>query len=80
MKGELGLMGPAMKVESIPDFSEPRDALFEREKGYVKNIKKAIFGVACSAAQNLMMTLAKEQEILVIIADMAIWIYAAESA
>lgn len=35
--------------------------------------------VAGSAAQKLMMTLAKEQEILMNVADMAIWAYAAES-
>ncbi len=83
MKGELDLMGPAMKVAdelmSIPDFSEPGDALFEREKGYIQNFKKSVLMVAGSAAQKLMMTLAKEQEILTNIADMAIWTYAAES-
>lgn len=83
MKGELDLMGPAMKVAdelmSIPDFSEPGDALFEREKKYIANFKKAVLMVAGSAAQKLMMTLAKEQEILMNIADMAIWAYAAES-
>ena len=35
--------------------------------------------VAGSAAQKLMMTLSKEQEILMNVADMAIWTYAAES-
>lgn len=83
MKGQLDLMGPAMKVAdelmSIPDFSEPGDALFEKEKKYIINFKKAILMVAGSAAQKLMMTLAKEQEILMNIADMAIWTYAAES-
>mgnify|MGYP000950748783 FL=1 len=83
MKGTLDLMGPAMKVAdelmSIPDFSEPGDALFEREKKYIINFKKAILMVAGSAAQKLMMTLAKEQEILMNVADMAIWTYAAES-
>jgi alkylation response protein AidB-like acyl-CoA dehydrogenase len=83
MKGELDLMGPAMKVAdelmSIPDFSEPGDALFEKEKKYVQNFKKSVLMVAGSAAQKLMMTLSKEQEILMNIADMAIWTYAAES-
>ena len=83
MKGELDLMGPAMKVAeelmSIPDFSEPGDALFDREKKYIANFKKAILMTAGSAAQKLMMTLSKEQEILMNIADMAIWTYAAES-
>lgn len=83
MKGELDLMGPAMKVAdelmSIPDFSEPSDVLFEKEKKYIQNFKKAILMTAGSAAQKLMMTLAKEQEILMNIADMAIWTYTAES-
>ena len=83
MKGELDLMGPAMKVAdelmSIPDFSESGDALFEKEKKYVQNFKKSVLMVAGSAAQKLMMTLSKEQEILMNIADMAIWTYAAES-
>jgi len=83
MKGELDLMGPAMKVAeelvSIPDFSEPGDALFDNEKKYVQNFKKSVLMVAGSAAQKLMMTLSKEQEILTNIADMAIWTYAAES-
>ena len=83
MKGELDLMGPAMKVAdelmSIPDFSEPGETLFEKEKKYVQNFKKSVLMVAGSAAQKLMMTLSKEQEILMNIADMAIWTYAAES-
>ena len=83
MKGEVDLMGPAMKVAdelmSIPDFSESGDALFEKEKKYVQNFKKSVLMVAGSAAQKLMMTLSKEQEILMNIADMAIWTYAAES-
>lgn len=83
MKGQLDLMGPAMKVAdellSIPDFSEPGDRLFEREKQYIKNFKKAILMTAGSAAQKLMMTLAKEQEILMNVANMIIWTYAAES-
>lgn len=36
--------------------------------------------VAGSAAQKLMQTLAKEQEVLMNIADLAIWTYASESA
>ena len=83
MQGDLDLMGPDMKVAdelmSIPDFSEPGDALFEKEKKYVQNFKKSVLMVAGSAAQKLMMTLSKEQEILMNVADMAIWTYAAES-
>jgi hypothetical protein len=83
MKGELDLMGPAMKVAqesmSIPDFSAPDTTLFAAEKKYLQNFKKAVLMVAGSAAQKLMMNLAKEQEILMNIADMLIEVYIAES-
>lgn len=83
MKGELDLMGPAMQVAaelmSIPDFGAEDEGLFAAEKKYVKNFKKAILMVAGSAVQKLMMTLAKEQEILMNIADMMIEAYVAES-
>lgn len=83
MKGELDLMGPAMAVAnelmSIPDFSEPSENIYERFGAYVENMKKAVLMIAGSAAQKLMMQLAKEQEILMNIADMATWVYVAES-
>jgi alkylation response protein AidB-like acyl-CoA dehydrogenase len=83
MKGELDLMGPAMKVAqelmSIPDFGAPDTTLFATEKKYLQNFKKAVLMVAGSAAQKLMMNLAKEQEILMNIADMLIEVYIAES-
>lgn len=84
MKGELDLMGPAQAVAgelmSIPDFEDPSDELFAEEKKYIKNFKKAILMVAGSAAQKLMMELAKQQEILMNVADMINYTYAAESA
>ena len=83
MKGEMDLMGPAMAVAQeltgIPDFESTPTDIFEAHLGYVRNLKKAILMVAGSAAQKLMMTLAKEQEILMGIADMAIWLYTLES-
>ena len=83
MKGELDLMGPAMKVSqelmSIPDFGAEEEALFVKEKKYIANFKKAILMTAGAAAQKLMMELAKEQEILMGIADMIIELYVAES-
>lgn len=83
MKGELDLMTPAKKVADelfdIPDFDEPTGELFENETKYIKNFKKAILMVAGSAAQKLMMQLAKEQEVLMNIADMVTLTYAAES-
>ncbi len=83
MKGEMDLMGPAMAVANeltgIPDFGPGPSDVFEEHLAYVRNLKKAILMVAGSAAQKLMMTLAKEQEILMGIADMAIWVYTLES-
>jgi alkylation response protein AidB-like acyl-CoA dehydrogenase len=83
MKGEIDLMTPAMAISSeltgVPDLSPPPTDTFEKQLQYVRNFKKAILMVAGAAAQKLMMTLAKEQEILMNIADMAIWAYTAES-
>ncbi|PCJ88733.1 MAG: acyl-CoA dehydrogenase [Flavobacteriales bacterium] len=83
MKGEIDLMGPAMKVAnelvSIPDFGDPDESLFAREKKYIANFKKAALMVAGSSAKQLMQELANEQEILMNIADMLIEIYACES-
>jgi alkylation response protein AidB-like acyl-CoA dehydrogenase len=83
MKGEMDLMTPAMAVASeltgIPEFGPPPSDVFERHLEYIKKFKKAVLMVAGSAAQKLMMTLAKEQEVLMNIADMMNWLYAAES-
>jgi alkylation response protein AidB-like acyl-CoA dehydrogenase len=83
MKGELDLMGPATKVAgelmSIPDFSEPDMSLFAPEKRAIAAFKKAILMVAGAAVQKLMMQLAKEQEILMNVADMIIQVYTVES-
>jgi alkylation response protein AidB-like acyl-CoA dehydrogenase len=83
MKGELDLMGPAMAVAqelmSIPDFGDAPDNVFDQHRNYVKGMKKAVLMVAGSAVQKLMMQLAKEQEVLMAIADMSILTYVAES-
>jgi alkylation response protein AidB-like acyl-CoA dehydrogenase len=83
MKGELDLMGPAQAVASelmsVPDFSAGSDDVFEQAHEQVKKFKKAVLMVAGSAAQKLMMELAKEQEILMNISDMIIETYVAES-
>ena len=84
MKGQLDLMGPAMGVQkelmSIPDFGDEDDAPFAKEHKAIANFKKCILMVAGAAVQKLMMTLSKEQEILMNIADMSIVTYHAESA
>jgi alkylation response protein AidB-like acyl-CoA dehydrogenase len=83
MKGELDLMGPAMKIASelmsIPDMSGLPEGIFGNEYKALEGFKKTILMVAGSAVQKLMMTLAKEQEVLMNIADIAIWTYQAES-
>ena len=84
MKGELDLMGPAQKVAGelmeIPDFGaaateDPLEIIHET----IAKFKKSILLVAGAAVQKLMMELAKEQEVLMHIADMAIETYVAES-
>ena len=83
MKGELDLMGPAQAVASelmsIPDFGDLPEGVFAQEHKALKGFKKTILMVAGSAVQKLMQTLAKEQEVLMNIADLSIITYLAES-
>ncbi|MBC5775928.1 acyl-CoA dehydrogenase family protein [Pontibacter sp. KCTC 32443] len=83
MNGELDLMGPAQNVQNelmaIPDFGSEEEGLFAAEHKAIRNLKKAILLVAGTAVQKYMASLAKEQEILMHIADMAIKTYVAES-
>lgn len=83
MKGELDLMGPATAVVdelmAIPDFGEDDPAPFAAEKKIIANLKKAGLMVAGAAVQKLMMSLAKEEEILMNIADIMGYVYIAES-
>lgn len=83
MKGDLDLMGPATKVASemmqIPDMNSVSDGFFDADKKAIADFKKAVLLVAGSAVQKLMMELAKEQEVLMNIADMLIDLYVSES-
>ncbi|MBK9638076.1 MAG: acyl-CoA dehydrogenase family protein [Bacteroidetes bacterium] len=83
MKGELDLMGPAMAIQKelmgIPEFGNGNNQLFDEETKVIANMKKAILMVAGTAVQKYMMTLAKEQELIMRIADMAIDTFMAES-
>lgn len=83
LKGELDLMGPAQAVAgelmAIPDFGEEDDAPFAYEKKIIGNLKKAGLLVAGAAVQKLMMSLQKEQEVLMNIADIIGYVYVAES-
>jgi len=84
MKGKLDLMTPAMNVQkelmSIPDFGSDDEGVFSKEIKYIKNFTLLILMTAGSAVQKLMMSLDKEQEVLMNIADMAIETYHTESA
>ncbi|MFM9008105.1 MAG: acyl-CoA dehydrogenase, partial [Bacteroidota bacterium] len=75
--------GPAAAIQSeltaIPDFSNADDSAFASERKTIANMKKAILMVAGTAVQTYMMKLAKEQEILMRIADMIIDTFMSES-
>ncbi len=83
MKGELDLMGPAQAVAgellAIPDFGDEDDAPFAAEKKIVANLKKAGLLIAGAAVQKLLMSLSKEEEILMNIADIIGYVYITES-
>ncbi|XOV69032.1 MAG: acyl-CoA dehydrogenase family protein [Fluviicola sp.] len=83
LKGELDLMGPAMSVAnelvSIPEMKDPTEGPLGVEFDALQGFKKSILMVAGSAVQKLMQSLAKEQEVLMNIADMSIDTYIAES-
>ncbi len=83
MKGELDLMGAAQAVQaemlSIPDFGSAEDALFVQERKTLAGMKKAVLMTAGAAVQKYMLTLAKEQEIIMNIADMVIETFICES-
>ncbi len=82
MKGRIDLMKPAMAVQqelmNIPDFGED-DSPFAAELKAIANFKKAILMCAGAAAQQLMMQLEHEQEVLMYLADMAIDTFQTES-
>lgn len=83
MKGEVDLLGPAMKVAqelmSIPEFGDADPTPFVAEKKYISNFKKAALMVAGAAAQKLQMQLAKEQEIVMNLTNMVMATYITES-
>jgi alkylation response protein AidB-like acyl-CoA dehydrogenase len=84
MKGELPLQKEAMKAfESLttPSFEEIDDSVpFAREKALLKNLKTLFLILAGAGVQKFMDKLQNEQEILLAAADMAIQIFALESA
>jgi alkylation response protein AidB-like acyl-CoA dehydrogenase len=83
LKGDIDLLGPAQKVAgelmSIPDMGDADDSLFAKEKGYLRNFKKAALMCAGAAVKKLMTQLQTEQEIVMNLADMLIELYVGES-
>jgi alkylation response protein AidB-like acyl-CoA dehydrogenase len=84
MKGEIPLQREAMKAfESLmtPSLEELDESVpFAAEKVLIANLKKAFLVVAGTGAQKYMDKIRDEQEILLAVADVAINIFAIESA
>jgi len=85
LKGQIDLMGPMMAIQkeltSIPSFGNSDSGeLFAAEKKAIANAKKTILMVAGSAVQKFQQKLEDQQEILMNLADMAIYTFTAESA
>ena len=85
MKGEIDLIGPAMKVQqeimAIPDFGGGElEGFLAKETLQIGQLKKAFLMVAGAAVQKLMTQIDQEQEIMMYLADMLMEIYVAESA
>ncbi len=82
-KGELDLLTAAKTVAgelmAIPDFGKTSVNYFEEKHKLVLNCKKAILMVAGAALQKFAEKLQNEQEILMNVADMLMYTYAAES-
>ena len=84
MKGQVDLLGPAMKVQEelmgIPSFDTPDySELFSEEKEMIGKLKKAFLMVAGGAIQKFGTDLEAHQQLLMAAADMLIEIYMAES-
>ncbi len=84
MKGQVDLLGPAMKVQEelmgIPSFDTPDySELFSEEKEMIGKLKKAFLMVAGGAIQKFGTDLEAHQQLLMAAADMLIEIYMSES-
>ncbi len=83
MNGEIDLLTPAKAVGKelmgIPDFGSTSTDYFEAKHKLIVNFKKAILMVAGAALQKYTTAFQNEQEIMMNIADMLMYTYAAES-
>jgi alkylation response protein AidB-like acyl-CoA dehydrogenase len=85
MKGELPLIQAAQELQEelltmMPTLPEEEPALLEEEADLIENAKKIFLMSAGLAVEKYQMELEKQQEILRDIADIAIEVYAMESA
>ncbi len=83
VKGEIPLQKEAKKaVEALssPPSEEPGEGLFVAEKTVLSNLKKVFLVIAGTAVKKYMAAIKDEQEILLAAADIAINIFAIESA
>ncbi len=84
MKGQLPLQSEAMKAfESLmtPSFEELNESIpFAKEKAMVKSLKTLFLILSGAGVQKFMDKIGEEQEILLTAADLAIQIFALESA
>ncbi len=84
LRGKINVLGPAKAIQqelmSIPSFTEEDETLFSKEFKAIQNSKKAILMIAGNAGQKYGEKIQKEQEILMILADMLIEVFVAESA
>ncbi|MCB9233526.1 MAG: acyl-CoA dehydrogenase family protein [Bacteroidia bacterium] len=83
MKGQINLMGAAMEVQKeltgVPSFGDQPEGLLGKELKYLSNFKKSILMAAGAAVQKFMMGMKDEQEVIMNLADMLMYTYAAES-
>ncbi len=83
LQGELNLLEPAQQVANelmeIPDFDFDDSGEYAAEKRTVANFKKAVLLTAGAAAKQLTTSLAKEQEVLMNIANITMETYICES-
>lgn len=84
MKGEIPLQREAMKAfESLmtPSFEELDDSIpYAAEKALVANLKQAFLVLSGAAVQKFQAKIKDEQEVLLAVADVAINVFALESA
>ncbi len=83
MKGEIALIQAAQKLQEelmMPIMADMSDELLAEQENLIENMKKVFLMVSGTAVQKYGEAIQKEQEILGRMADMAIQVFAAESA